>query len=94
MAFDLIHRPLMWKILELYGIPTEVIWILTRLYEGSESYVGVGIEHADRVSVDSGVIPVTSFIQHSARFCPIKAPNDRWWYRKGGWQTCQGPEQC
>ena len=55
-AFDSVHRPSMWKILEAYGIPSKVIRIVTYLYEGSESSVRVGVEHTERFSVDTGVI--------------------------------------
>ena len=55
-AFDSVHRPSIWKILEAYGIPSKVIKILMLLYEDSESCVRVGQEHTERFSVDTGVI--------------------------------------
>ena len=55
-AFDSIHRPSMWKILEFYGIPSKIIRILASLYEGSESCVRVGAEHTEWFNVDTGVV--------------------------------------
>ena len=55
-AFDSVHRPSMWKILESYGIPSKITKILTLLYEGSESCVRVGTEHTEWFGVDTGVL--------------------------------------
>ena len=55
-AFDSVYRPSMWKKLEKVGIPNKIIWILSLLYEDSESCVRVGLEHTAWFGVGSGVI--------------------------------------
>ena len=55
-AFDSVHRPSMWRILEAYGIPSRVIRIQTYLYEETYSSVRVGIENTEWFCVDTGTI--------------------------------------
>jgi len=40
-AFDCIHRPALWKILQLYGLPKKIITIIQKLYEESSSAVRI-----------------------------------------------------
>ena len=46
-AFDSIHRPSMWKLPKIYGIPNKVIALIKSMFEGSESCVRAGKEHTD-----------------------------------------------
>ena len=64
-AFDMVHRPSMWKILETYGIPNKITRILLILYEVSESCVRFGLEHTKLFGMDSGVRqddPLSAFL--------------------------------
>ena len=45
----------MWRIVELYGIPTKIVNIMKSMYDGSESCVRVSQGHTDFFNVDSGV---------------------------------------
>ena len=54
-AFDCVHRPSMWKIVELHGVPRKIVNIMKSMYEGSESCVRVSQGQTDFFSVDSGV---------------------------------------
>ena len=54
-AFDSIHRPSMWKLLKLYGIPDKIVALIKVMFEGSESCVRVGQEHTDWFEVTTGV---------------------------------------
>lgn len=54
-AFDSIHRESMWKIVELYGIPSKIVNIMKSMYDGSESCVRVSQGQTDFFGVDSGV---------------------------------------
>jgi len=40
-AFDSIHRPALWKILQLYGLPTKPVTVIQKLYEDNSSAVRV-----------------------------------------------------
>ena len=40
-AFDSIHRPALWKILQQYGLPTKIVTVIQKLYEESSSAVRV-----------------------------------------------------
>jgi len=40
-AFDCVHRPALWKILEQYGIPKKIVSIIQKLYEESNSAVRI-----------------------------------------------------
>ena len=54
-AFDSIHRPSMWKLLKLYGLPNKIIALIKTMFEGSESCVRVGQEHTDFFEITTGV---------------------------------------
>jgi len=43
-TFDSVHRPALWKILKLYGLPMKVIAIIQRLKLYEESYCSVRID--------------------------------------------------
>jgi len=40
-AFDGVHRPALWKILEQYGIQRKIVSIILKLYEGNSSAVRI-----------------------------------------------------
>ena len=54
-AFDSIHRPIMWQLQKLYGIPDKIIALIKSMFEGSESCVRVGQEHTDWLKITTGV---------------------------------------
>ena len=54
-AFDSIHRPSMWKILEHYCKPKKIINIIKHMYDESRCSVRVGHEQTDWFSVETGV---------------------------------------
>ena len=54
-AFDSIHRPTMWKLLKLYGIPDKIIALIKSMFEGSKSCVRVGQEYTDWFEITTGV---------------------------------------
>jgi len=54
-AFDSVHRPALWKILEQYGIPSKIISIIQKLYEGSSSVVRIDRYISQRFPVLTGV---------------------------------------
>ena len=45
----------MWKIVELHGVPREIVNIMKSMYEGSGSCVRVSQEQTDFFNVDRGV---------------------------------------
>ena len=54
-TFDSIHRPTMWKLLKLYGIPEKIIALIESMFEGSENCVRVGQEYTDWFEITTGV---------------------------------------
>jgi len=54
-AFDSVHRPSLWRILQEYGIPEKVINIIKSMYEGCMARVKVGEEPTDWFQVETGV---------------------------------------
>ena len=54
-AFDSIHRPSLWKLLKLYGLPNKIVALIKSMFEGSESCVRVGQEHTDWFEITTGV---------------------------------------
>ena len=54
-AFDSMHRPSMWRVLEQYGIPDKNVNLVRDMYEESKCCVSMGQEHTDWFSVEAGV---------------------------------------
>ena len=54
-AFDCIHRPALWKILKLYGLPKKIITIIQKLYEESSSAVKIDGDVSSWFQVVTGV---------------------------------------
>jgi len=54
-AFDSVHHPSLWKILELYGFPTKVINIIKDMYEDNRCCVRHDGKHSDWFQVKTGV---------------------------------------
>ena len=54
-AFDCIHRPSTWRIIELHGIPRKIVNFTKSLYVWFEGCVQVNQGHIDCFNVDSGV---------------------------------------
>ena len=54
-AFDSIHRPAMWKIMEHYGIPNKIISIIKMLYQDFQARVICGTNVTDSFPLQTGV---------------------------------------
>jgi hypothetical protein len=54
-AFDSVNRDALWRILELRGIPTKLVRLISSLYSGTESAVKCGETTSDSFPVNSGV---------------------------------------
>ena len=54
-AFDSIHRPAMWKILQQYGLPTKIVTVIQKLYEESSSAIRVNGDTSSLFQVQTGV---------------------------------------
>ena len=54
-AFDSIHHPSLWKILQVYGLPTKVINIIKDIYTENRCCVRHDGQHSDRFHVKKGV---------------------------------------
>jgi len=54
-SFDCIHRPALWKILELYGVPKKISTIIQKLYQESNSAVKVDGDMSSWFQVITGV---------------------------------------
>jgi len=54
-AFDNVHRPALFKILEQYRIPSKIISIIQKLYEGSSSAVRIDRDISQWFPVLTGV---------------------------------------
>ena len=64
-AFDSVHRPTMWNILERYGCPLNTLAILKSIYCNTMHCVRIGSKTSDWFSVSSGVRqgdPVAPFL--------------------------------
>ena len=54
-AFDSVHHPSLWKILELYGLPAKVINIIKDMYKDNRCCVRHAGKHSDWFQVKTGV---------------------------------------
>ena len=54
-AFDSIHRPALWRILQQYGLPTKIVTVIQKLYEESSSAVRVNGDTSGWFQVETGV---------------------------------------
>ena len=54
-AFDSIHRDTLWKIMELYGVPSKISTVIKRLYQNNEICVTNNGLQSDWVRIESGV---------------------------------------
>ena len=54
-AFDSVNRDALWRVLELRGIPSRLIDLISALYSGTESAVKCGASTSDFFPVKSGV---------------------------------------
>ena len=54
-AFDSIHRETLWKIMELYGVPSKISTVIKRLYQNNEICVTNNGLQSDWVRIESGV---------------------------------------
>ena len=54
-AFDSLHRPSRWKIMEFYGFPAKIISIIKDLYDGSECCVKTNDGQTDWFKIMTGV---------------------------------------
>jgi len=54
-AFDSVHRPSLWKILEYYDIPERYIGIFKALYDNSSCCVKTSTGYAEFFEIASGV---------------------------------------
>ena len=54
-AFDSIHRETLWKIMELYGVPSKILSTIQKLYENNEICVINNGLQSDWVRIESGV---------------------------------------
>jgi len=54
-AFDSVHQPALWKILQHYGLPTKTVTIIQKLYEESSSAVRVNGDTSSWFQVETGV---------------------------------------
>jgi len=54
-AFDSIHRPALWKILQQYGLPTNIVTVIQKLYKESSSAVRVNGDTSSWFQVETGV---------------------------------------
>jgi len=54
-AFDSIHQPALWKILQQYGFPTKIVTVIQKLYEESSSAVRVNGDTSSWFQVETGV---------------------------------------
>jgi len=54
-AFDSVHRPALWKILQMYGFPEQIISILQNLYQDSKCAVRTNGDTSEWFNVLTGV---------------------------------------
>ena len=54
-AFDSVNRGVLWRILDLRGIPSQLVRLISGLYSSTESAVRCGGALSDFFPVDSGV---------------------------------------
>ena len=54
-AFDSVSRDALWRLLELRGIPTQLVHLISALYSGTESVVKYGGTTSDSFPVSTGV---------------------------------------
>jgi hypothetical protein len=54
-AFDSPHRPTLWRILDLYGIPTKIIGLIKALHHNSQSCVRLATTTTEKFPVTTGV---------------------------------------
>jgi len=54
-AFDSIHRPALWKILQQYGLLTKIVTEIQKLFEENSSAVSVNGDTSSWFQVETGV---------------------------------------
>jgi len=68
-AFDSIHRPVLWKILQQYGLPTKIVSVIQKLDEESSSAVRVNGDTSSWFQVETGVVRAV-FCHHCCLLSP------------------------
>jgi len=67
-AFDSIHRPALWKILQQYGLKTKIVTVIQKLYDESSSAVRVNVDTSGLVSCRNRCLSELYFVTTVVRY--------------------------